>query len=227
MSFLARRLKQLVVTAILSGFIPLTAFCQSSLTSDDGIELELAAMGKRGGVVALAREQTLAILQTQNACSDWFREVETDPAEVFRSLHYQIEKDKPSYVFRMVDDHRRQVVKQPWAARATQYGGRDSTIELNPSGPFFSWSLPVRDLDGGGSPIRLTSTQTLTLASFKGATREAQTTILLHELGHIVGRLAEDDDSWDGRSSRNTEEVVRHCRREILGAAHGTLLLGN
>jgi len=60
----------------------------------------------------------------------------------------------------------------------------------------------------------------LVVSSYNGNTPEAQITILLHELGHIIGRLPEDDDSWDGRSFRNTSEVSRHCKSETRAAAH-------
>jgi hypothetical protein len=62
----------------------------------------------------------------------------------------------------------------------------------------------------------------LVISSYPGNTPEAQITILLHELGHIIGRLPEDDDSWDGRSSRNTSEVLRHCKTEIHEAVHSS-----
>jgi hypothetical protein len=49
----------------------------------------------------------------------------------------------------------------------------------------------------------------LTVSTYNGDTPEAQITILLHELGHIIGRLPEDDDSWDGRSARITYAIFR------------------
>ena len=62
----------------------------------------------------------------------------------------------------------------------------------------------------------------LVVSSYAGNTPEAQITILLHELGHIIGRLPADDDSWDGRSLRNTSEVSRHCKSETRAAAHNS-----
>ena len=47
-------------------------------------------MVQRGDVITRARDQTLEMLQTENACSAWFREAEPDPAGVFRSLHFEI-----------------------------------------------------------------------------------------------------------------------------------------
>jgi hypothetical protein len=62
----------------------------------------------------------------------------------------------------------------------------------------------------------------LTISSYNGDTPEAQITILLHELGYIIGRLPEDEDSWDGRSIRNTSEVSRHCKTETRAAANNS-----
>ena len=52
----------------------------------------------------------------------------------------------------------------------------------------------------------------LNVGFYDGDTPEARVAILLHELGHIIGRLPEDNDSWDGESSRNTMEVLQHCK---------------
>jgi hypothetical protein len=38
---------------------------------------------------------------------------------------------------------------------------------------------------------------------------------LLHEFGHIIDLLPEDADDLDGKSVRNTDEVMRHCRGEV------------
>jgi predicted HD phosphohydrolase len=61
------------------------------------------------------------------------------------------------------------------------------------------------------------------VGSYSGNTAEAQIAILLHELGHIVGRLPDDSDSWDGRSSQNTLEILSHCKPEIRAAARRKL----
>jgi hypothetical protein len=63
-------------------------------------------------------------------------------------------------------------------------------------------------LDPGGIFARPGADLVLTISSYHRDTPEAQITILLHELEHIIGRLPEDDDSWDGRSSDLPETVV-------------------
>jgi hypothetical protein len=189
---------------------------------DDRIALELSALGKQGDTITRARGQVLEILQNGNTCTAWFEEADPAPAEVFRSLHFELEMRGPSYVYSIRDHERGNLLKHPWAARSTQYGGANSTILLNANGPFFSRTSVVMQLDPRGMLLRPDGNRLLTLSSYEESTPEAQITILLHELGHIVGRLPEDDDSWDGRSSRNTSEVHRHCKNETRAAAHNS-----
>jgi hypothetical protein len=44
----------------------------------------------------------------------------------------------------------------------------------------------------------------------------------LHEFGHIIDLLPEDADNLDGKSVRNTDEVLRHCRAEVEVRAQHT-----
>jgi hypothetical protein len=223
----AQRVRAIVFAAILCVLVPRAAHSQGLSVDDRQVQSELATMGQRGGIIARSREQILTILQSENACSAWFRESESDSADVFRSVHYEIDKDKPAYVFRIIDSQRGQLSKHPWVARSTEYGGRNSTVELNPNAAFFNFSLPVLLLDSGGATGRLGGFQVLTIASFRGGSNEAQLVTLLHELGHIVGRIPEDSDSWDGRSSQNTLEVLRYCKDAIRGTVQKNSRRGN
>jgi hypothetical protein len=190
-----------------------------SATADD-VSTELTALGERGEVISRVREQTLGVLDSENSCSAWFREVAPDVAEVFQSLHYEIEKDGPGYVQHMRNTDGTNLFKHPWTARTTENSGRDSTIALNPNGAFLRPNLPLVDVDfRGDREWKTGGVHRLIIASYSGNTARAQITILLHELGHVVGRLPVDDDSWNGRSTRNTEEVLRHCKHEINAAA--------
>ena len=210
----------IAITVLCIMCVPRAAYPQGLSTDTDPVALELTALDKHGVVIARVREQVLAMLQTENACSAWFREAEPDPAGVFRSLHYELEEDGSAYVLHTIDLEGTNVYKHPWTARSTQNGGRNSVIQLNPSGPFFSTSSPVMDIEPrGGHFSPGTTFHRLSVASFWGNTTRAQITTLLHELGHVVGRLPADDDSWDGRSSRNTDEVLRHCKHEIRTVA--------
>jgi hypothetical protein len=197
---------------------PEPARSQNAITED--VSSELTALGERGAVIGRAREQTFGILDSENSCSAWFREVAPDTAEVFSSLHYEIEKDGPSYVQHLRNTDGTNLFKHPWTARTTENSGRDSTIALNPSGAFFRPNLPLVNVDRlGGRAWKTGDMHRLAIASYSGNTARAQITTLLHELGHVVGRLPGDDDSWNGRSTRNTEEVLRHCKHEINAAA--------
>jgi hypothetical protein len=201
---------------------PGRAYSERTPNHDDRVELELSALGKQGDTIARARGQVLEILQNGNACTAWFREADPDPAEVFRSLHFVLETNGPSYVYGMKDSERGPLLKHPWAAKSIENGGQDSTILLNANGPFFKRTSVVMQLDPRGMLPRPDGNFPLRISSYGGNTPEAQITILLHELGHIIGRLPEDDDSWDGRSSRNTAEVLRHCKIETRAAAHNS-----
>jgi hypothetical protein len=223
-----RQLFRLRQRVIISAALACTLFASSPSHSvsaskyDDRVALELSVLGKQGDMIARAREQVLEILQQGNACTAWFQGADPDPAEVVWSLHFALETKGPSYVYGTRDSHGWQVFKHPWAARSIENGGRDSTILLNANGPFFNRTSVVMQLDPRGMPARPDGNRLLTVSSYEGNTPEAQITILLHELGHIIGRLPEDADSLDGRSSRNTSEVLRHCKIETRAAAHNS-----
>ena len=221
-SFVLRR--RLIAAAVLSCvlFAPSQSYSECAQNHEERVVLELSALGKQGDTIARARGQVLEILQYGNGCAVWFQEADPDATEVLRSLHFELEMRGPSYVYGMRDRERGQLFKHPWAARSIEKGGRGSTIQLNANGPFFNHTSRIMQLDPGGMFMRPSGNLMLTISSYNGDTPEAQITILLHELGHIIGRLPEDDDSWDGRSSRNTSEVLRHCKTEIRAAAHNS-----
>jgi hypothetical protein len=214
-----------IAAAVLSCVLIAPSRSYSGRTPDyhEGAVAELSALGKRGDTIVRAREQVLQILQDGNACSAWFREADPDPAEVFRSVHFQLERNGTSAIYSMRNSHGTQLFKQPWGARSIEFAGRGSTIRLNANGAFFNRTSPVIQQDSGPMVVWVSGNRALTISSYSGDTPEAQITILLHELGHITGRLPEDDDSWDGQSSRNTSEVLRHCKSETRAAAHKSL----
>lgn len=216
--------RRLIAAAILSCLLsaPSQSYSECAPIHEERVALELSAIGKQGDKIARARGQALEILQNGNGCAVWFQEADPDVTEVFRSLHFELEIRGPSYVYGMRDNRRGQLFKHPWAARSIEKGGRDSTIQLNANGAFFNDTSRIMQLAPGGMFMLPSGNLMLTISSYDGDTPKAQITILLHELGHIIGRLPEDDDSWDGRSSRNTSEVLRHCKTEIDVAAHNS-----
>jgi hypothetical protein len=186
---------------------------------EEQVHLELAAIGKRGETISRARERVLQILEGENACTAWFRELELDPAGTFRSIRFVVDEKGPSYILGMKQGSQGELLKHPWVASTVEDAGRGATIWLNANGAFFNRSSGLIEREQDGGPVRPTGTRVLRVNWYSGNTPEAQTTALLHELGHIVGRIPEDNDSLDGESGRNTVEVLRHCRPEIKAAA--------
>ena len=179
------------------------------------IQRDLLALGTPGETILRIRDQVLKILENENGCTAWFQEADPDPAGTFRSLHFMLEEDGPSYVFAIKEIGQAEIFKHPYVARSWENAGRNSTIRLNPNGAFFKRASVVLERDRKGGPLGLGGLHELRVASYSGNSAPAQITALLHELGHITGRLPEDDDSWDGQSGRNTAEVLRHCRSEV------------
>jgi len=184
-------------------------------SDDDRVSAELATIGKRGATIARVREHTLAILRTESGCSEWFGQSNPEAADIFQSLHYELVESESASTFHQNDGYGAELWKSPWAAMSFEYGGRNSTIRLNTNGAFFRGLSPVVET----GPRRWLQPpvihRSLRVAWFSGDTLQAQITILLHELGHVIGRIPQDSDSWDGRSRENTVEVLRHCRDEI------------
>ena len=171
---------------------------------------ELSAFGRRGELIARTRAQVLEILNGQNTCAAWFQEANPETLDVFRSLHYQLDMSGSSEIYSIRDDRGRLILKYPWGAKSDEFGGVDSTIVLNRDGPFFVGVSRVAQ-----GPASASGWIQVMLGPYVGNTAEARITIVLHELGHIVGRLPGDDGSWNGRSSRNTAEMLQHCKSDI------------
>lgn len=186
---------------------------------DERIQRTLLAMGKQGETISRVREQVLNILQTENGCTAWFQEADADPAGTFRSLDFVLEENGPSYIFAKKETGQAEIFKHPRVASSTQNTGRNTTILLNANGAFFKRASAVLEQDRKGGPLQPGGMHELRVASYAGNSARAQITALLHEFGHIIGRLPEDDDSWDGQSALNTAEVLRHCRSEIRSTA--------
>ena len=188
----------------------------NSTTIDARIGKELAVFGGRGALIGQARADVLEILSSQGDCAIWFQEVEVEPniAKVFRSVHYEL-RDGTAQVILRPDASGTAWFKHPWGATTTEDGGKDSSIAINTHGPFFVHEtrlMKVNTTSGFNWPA---GWHPVMVGPYVGDTAEARMTILLHELGHIVGRLPIDDGSWDGRSARNTVEVLQHCKAEI------------
>lgn len=185
----------------------------------DTVSVDSANLDPHQLELARARQEVLKILQSQNGCSAWFRETDPDAAEIFRSLRLEIVDEKITYIMQSTDGHGGFLFKHPWAARTRELAGRNATVEFNLNGPFFLSSLQVVEALPSGASGQYRGFRALTIGSFRGRSLAAQMTTLFHELAHVIGRVPVDDDSWDGRSGRNTGEVLRNCKSEILYGA--------
>ena len=192
---------------------PSPAVAQESLLSN-----------RRGELVAHIRHQVLEILDEPNGCAAWFQQADAHASDVLRSLRIAVDPSGPSRVSAIRTNRGSVVFKHPWAARVPLQTGKNSIIWINDEGPFF---VKESRIDNAGFMVTRVPWHRLLVGNYNGDTDQARITILLHELGHVVGRLPEDDDSWNGQSSRNTDEVLRHCRKEVDSIARKTLRASN
>jgi hypothetical protein len=183
--------------------------------SADTVPAELTALGKGGVKIARAREGVLDILHSQNACTEWFGTKDAQPAATFQSLSFLIDQRGPQTIFESPEAESVVIFRQPYVARATQDGGAHTTITINAHGAFFRSAGQVERVAREGGPLTLAGTHLLTVGSYGGDKLHARMITLLHELGHIIDLLPEDADNLDGKSVRNTDEVLRHCRAEV------------
>ncbi len=181
----------------------------------DTVLPELSTFGKAGAKIARAREQVLAILRADNACTEWFVTKDATPAATFQSLSFIIDKRGQEDVLETAQPDSMFLWRQPYVASATQDGGAHTAITINAHGAFYRQQGNVLRLFPGGGPVRADGARLLTVGSYTGDTLPAQMVTLLHELGHIIDLLPADADNLDGKSVRNTDEVLRHCRAEV------------
>ena len=189
---------------------------------DDIVSGELSALGKAGLKIARAREEVLDILRSENACTEWFEAKEANPAATFQSLSFVLDRHGPQDIFESMNRESLVVRRQPYVAQATQDGGAHARITINVYGAFYRTQGNVLKTLPEGGPVHATGTRLLTVGSYRGDTLPAQVTTLLHEFGHIIDLLPEDADNLDGKSVRNTDEVLRHCRAEVEARAQQT-----
>jgi hypothetical protein len=195
----------------------------STFGINDPIREELLTMGKHGLTIALARDHVIEILQSKNSCSAWFQEVDPNIASTFASLKFVIETDGPKDVLGLRSHAGEMLLKQPYCARTLENAGGNSVVFLNAHGAFFAHSAVLLTPLSKGGPYRPSGWRYLLVGSYRGDTLAAQITILLHELGHVVGRLPDDSDDLSGQSGRNTAEVLHFCHAQV-GAASGITL---
>jgi hypothetical protein len=183
--------------------------------SGDPVLAELSALGKAGAKLARAREEVLEILHSENACTEWFRSKDTKPADTFQSLNFLLDHHGPTDVLESRVDSSIVMVRQPYVAKATQGGGAHTAITINAHGAFYRPQGNALKVHPEGGPVLADGSRLLKVGAYRGDTLPAQMVTLLHEFGHIIDLLPEDADDLDGKSVRNTDEVMRHCRGEV------------
>jgi hypothetical protein len=182
-------------------------------------------MGKAGQKILRAREKVLEILGAENACSAWFRSKDSNPAATFRTLRYELDLHGEEYIRESRDSGPLDLFRNPYVARVVQGDGAYGTITINPKGAFFAVMARVFEVNRDGGPASMRSTRLLRVGPYDGDTLAAEVVTLLHEFGHVVDILPSDQDNVEGRSVRNTYEVVRNCRAELDSLSkRGTVL---
>jgi hypothetical protein len=196
--------------------IPRTFRCTEA---EDTVPAELATLGKAGVKIARARAEVLALLRSQNACAEWFETKEPSPAATFQSLRFELDRHGPPDIFESKREELIVIMRQPYVARATQDGGAHTAITINANGAFYRPQGQVLKMGLETGPVQADGARLLTVGTYMGDTLPAQIVTLLHEFGHVIDLLPEDADNLDGRSARNTDEVLRHCRSEVESRA--------
>jgi hypothetical protein len=185
---------------------------------------DLAAMGKPGQKILRARERVLEILQTENACSTWFREKDANPGVTFRTLSFDVDSKGEDFVRESKGPDGMTIFRNPYVARVFQADGSYGTITINTKGAFFSSMAGVVEVQWEGGPWTSRGARPLSVGPYGGNTLHAQILALLHEFGHIVDLLPTDEADQDGKSVQNTGEVLRFCRAGIESKVRRTTL---
>jgi len=181
----------------------------------DLVQGNLGGMGKASHTILRAREKVLEILETENGCTEWFRKKDSNPAATFRTLSFALDDKGENYVRESRDLGPLEIFRSPYVARVYQGDGSFATITLNAKGAFFSGLSRVIEFRKEGGPGNYQGFRMLYVGPYAGNTLHAQAAALLHEFGHLLDLLPVDEGDQDGKSVRNTNEVLRFCRAEI------------
>ena len=181
----------------------------------DLVQAKLEAMGKAGQKISRAREKVLEILETENACSAWFREKDSNPAAMFRTLRFELDLHGGEFILESRGMGALKIFRNPYVAKVMQGDGAYGTITINTKGAFFSAASQVLEVNKEGGPASMRGPQQLHVGPYDGDTLPAQVVTLLHEFGHVIDLLPTDEDDLDGKSVQNTREVLRYCLPEV------------
>jgi hypothetical protein len=226
----------LSTTAFIASFIfsPCRVACQPALNSAMEAAPAMARVSSANDTVTVgmtlfrARAAVLEILEGENACSLWFQEVDPRVTATFLSLTYRVAKDGSPEVIPEQNASGDWTDHGPYVARTRQKSGAGAIVTINGNGAFLERKGRVNRMDWRGSPgIRTNDSRIILVGPYGGATLEAQSVVLLHELAHVIGAIREDDSSRFGlqRSQENTDLVLRHCKAAVNRSRKVTTLI--
>lgn len=182
----------------------------------DPVRAGLEAIGKDGGKILRAREKVLEILESDNACTAWYREKDSNPAVTFRTLSFAIDRKGDDFIRETRDLSPLIIFRSPYVARVMQADGPYATVTINARGAFFARMAKVVEVDREGGPVIMArGPRLLRVGPYIGDTLPAQVVTLLHEFGHLVDLLPTDEGDRNGKSVHNTDIVLHYCRDEI------------
>jgi hypothetical protein len=176
---------------------------------------QMKVVGKPGQEILRARERVLEILQTDNACSLWYRSKNPDPVATFRTLSFELDSKGMDYVVDTWEPGGVNIFRSPYVARVTQGGGSYSMVTINRNGAFFAAMAKLADQPREGGPLSFRGVRYLKVGPYGGNTLPAQVVTLLHEFGHLLELLPPDKDDYEGKSVENTMEVLHFCRAQV------------
>jgi hypothetical protein len=172
-------------------------------------------MGKQGKSILKARDKVLEILQTENACTDWYRTKDPDPAGTFQTLSFMLDRHGDSYVRRIPEPGGMELIRNPYVASVIQGTGAHAIVTINANGAFFIPVTTVAEDSHDGGPLNFEGARSIQVGPYPGGTLRAQVLTLLHEFGHAIDLLPTDRGDNEGKSRHNTLEVLQACRAEV------------
>ena len=172
-------------------------------------------MGKHGQIILRARDKVLEILQTENACSAWYRTKDPDPAATFRTVTFALDRNGDVYVRSTPQPGGIQLIRNPYVAKVLQDEGPNATVTINVNGAFFFPMGTVVDDRLEGGPVSFRGSRPINIGPYTGGSFRAQVLALLHEFGHVIDLLPMDHDDYEGRSQQNTADVLHACRAQV------------
>ncbi|HYL83324.1 MAG TPA: hypothetical protein VE263_03745 [Candidatus Angelobacter sp.] len=185
----------------------------------------LESRGKTARRILQARDRVLEILQSGNACTQWYRTKDDDPAATFRTLEFEVDRKGDEFVFESNEFGSLTTFRNPYVARVIQGNGAYAMITLNANGAFFSTMGTLVHQAKDGGPVTHVGARMLQVGPYPGNTLQAQVLTLLHEFGHLLDLLPVDEGDRNGQSVQNSMEVLRYCRPEIETKVRGNTLL--